>query len=92
MFRHIHDQMEAFTCTFEITVDGVTKSQTMQAPRMMIEQQFISLLQDIQQMRKPAKIKLSRPVEIWDQFSQRMLRNENSITVMNRAYTDAEEL
>lgn len=91
MFGHIHSQMEVYTCTFEITMNGKVQKQTMQAPRMMIEQQFVSLMQEIQQMRDPAKIKLIRPVEIWDQFSQRRIRRENSITVMNNAYTNMEE-
>lgn len=86
MFRHMHDQMEVFTCTFEITVDGATQRQMVQAPRMMIEQQFLSMLQEIQQMRSPAKIKLSRPVDIWSQIDQKIIRRENSIEVANRAY------
>lgn len=82
--------MDVYVCSFEINVNGVVQKQTMQAPRMMLEQQFMSLMEQAYQDARPIMVKMSRPNDIWDPFDKKMIRRENSIIVKNSAYVDME--
>lgn len=82
--------MDVYTCSFEVNVNGVVQRQTMQAPRMMLEQQFMSLMEQAYQDTRPIMVKMSRPNDIWDPFDKKMIRRENSIVVKNSAYIDME--
>ena len=58
----------------------------MQAPRMLIEQQFLQLIQQAANLQTPIKVKMSRIEQIYDNFDQKMVDRENSVSFMNNAY------
>ena len=91
MFEDIRNQMDVYECLFEINVNGSIHKQSMQAPRLIIEKQFIDLMSSASQDNRPVHIKLSRPVAIWDSFERKMIQREHSIEVKNRAYLEMEK-
>ncbi len=86
MFENIREQMEVFECTFDVEVDGVTNRSRIQAPRVALEQQFMSLVQQAANSAKPVKVKMSRVVPIYDNFDNKWINRENSVTFANNAY------
>ncbi len=90
MYEHIRSQMDIFVCSFEINANGVIHRQTVQAPRVVLEQQFMSLMEQAYHDPNPVMVKMSRPIDIWDPFDKKMIRRENSIVVKNSAYVDME--
>ena len=76
-----------YEVTLEVFIEGnLASSQTMQAPRMMIEAQFISLLQQMRRDSRHIKIKMSRPEVFWDNFDKVEKTLINSIEVDNRGF------
>lgn len=82
----IQDQFEIFTCVLEITTTQSTTRQVMDAPRIMIERQFISLIYEAAQSENPVKVMLSRVIPIYSQFDQKWLDRECSIAFGNQAF------
>lgn len=81
MFDDLYDVI------FEITEGNNIRKQQMQAPRIIIEQQFLQFMQQAANVQIPVKIKLSRTEQIYNNFDQKFIDKENSITFMNNAYT-----
>ena len=86
MFNHFQMFDDLYDVIFEITEGDNVRKQQMQAPRIIIEQQFLQLMQQAANVQIPVKIKLSR-MQIYDNFDQKFIEQENSITFMNNAYT-----
>lgn len=91
IFEHTQDQMDIYKCTFEITINSAIQRQTIQSPRMIIEQQFMSLVEQAYQDNRKIMAKMNRPIDIWDFFDKKCIRRENSIVVKNRAYANKEK-
>ena len=87
MFNHFQMFDDLYDVIFEITEGDSVRKQQMQAPQIIIEQQFLQLMQQAANVQIPVKIKLSRTEQIYDNFDQKFIEQENSITFMNNAYT-----
>lgn len=77
---------EIFDVKFEIIEGSNIRNQHMQAPKMIIEQQFLQLMQQAVNLQIPIKIKMSRTEPFYDVFEQKTTERENSIVFMNNAY------
>ena len=86
MFGRMNEQMEVFDCIFEIEQNGNVQRQRMEAPRIMLEQQFIQLVQQAANNTSPIRIKMCRNVPVWNQFENKWKSIENSVTFANIAY------
>ena len=86
MFNHFQMFDDLYDVIFEITEGDNVRKQQMQAPRIIIEQQFLQLMQQTANVQIPVKIKLSRTEQIYDNFDQKFIEQENSITFMNNTY------
>lgn len=84
----LHEKFEVFYCIFEITTPYVTQRQEMEAPRIMLEQRFISLVEQAASSNEAIKVAIRRPISVWSQFDQKMLDRESSVVFKNRAYVD----
>lgn len=82
----LHEKLEVFYCIFEVTTPYVTQRQEMEAPRIMLEQRFIALVEQAAASNEPIKVAIRRPIPIWSQFDQRWLNREASIVFKNNAY------
>ena len=87
MFNHFQMFDDLYDVIFEITEGDNVRKQQMQAPRIIIEQQFLQLMQQAANVQIPVKIKLSRTEQIYNNFDQKFIEQENSITFMNNVYT-----
>ena len=86
LFGRINEQFEVFDCLLEIEIDGKVKIQRMNAPRIMIEQQFKSLMQQAANDTSPIKVRISRKAPIWNQFEDKWIEREFDIIFTNNAY------
>ena len=50
----LHEKLEVFYCIFEVTTPYVTQRQEMEAPRIMLEQRFIALVEQAVAAHQPA--------------------------------------
>lgn len=61
----LHEKLEVFYCIFEVTTPYVTQRQEMEAPRIMLEQRFIALVEQAAASNEPIKVAIRRPIPIW---------------------------
>lgn len=87
-FGGIGEQLEIFDCMIDIETDGNVQRRRMQAPRIMIEQQFLGVCQEIAQMSTPAMVKLSRIAKCYSDWSDDIVEREVYILFENNAYCD----
>lgn len=86
------DIFETYEVIFEVYIeDKLTNRQQMQAPKEMLIANFLQTAKQIQADRRPIKIKMIRPEEIWDKFEQRRRVLNNEIALSNNAMVAWEE-
>lgn len=77
---------ETYDVIFEGYIeDKLTNRQQMQAPKEMLIANFLQTAKQIQADRRPIKIKMIRPEEIWDKFEQKRKVLNNEIALSNNA-------
>lgn len=84
----IFDFEEAFgvyDVVFEIYVGNSVRKQRMQAPKEMIQLNFIQTVNQIAEDSRPTKIRMVREVTIWDKFENKQKTLENVIEFRNNA-------
>ena len=89
-FGGMNEQFEIFDCMLEIDSGGSKQRQRMQAPRVIIEQQFLSTCQQIAQMQVPAKVKLSRIAKCSNEWSDKIVEREVYLLFRNNACVEEE--
>lgn len=82
----LHEKLEVYDCVFEVKTPYVTQRQQMAAPRIMLEQRFISLAEQAAQSNEAIMVAIRRDIPIWDQFEQRWYSREANIVFKNNAY------
>ena len=87
-FGGIGEEFEIFNCVIDIEVNVNKQRQTMQAPRIIIEQQFLRMCQEIAQINAPAKIKLSRIAQCSNDWFDEVVERELFIIFENNMYCD----
>lgn len=86
IYENIYEQFGIFQCEFELTIDDRVQTREMQAPRMMIEQEFKRIMKGAMHDTKPVKIRLSVQKKIYDEFTKDWIERDNAITFANNAY------
>lgn len=87
MFRFVNESaFETFNCFFEIEVGSRKQKYFMEMPRAMLEQKFLSLVQQAIQQTVPTMVKMGRIIPIWDQLEQKWIEIENSVAFENLPY------
>lgn len=87
-FGGMNGQLEVFDCIINVETNGNVKRNRIQAPRVMIEQQFLGVCQEIAQMNTPATAKLSRIAKCYSEWSNDVFEREVYILFKNNAYRD----
>lgn len=76
---------------FEVYIeDKLTNRQQMQAPKEMLIANFLQTAKQIQNDKRPIKIKMIRPEVICDNFEQKQKVLNNEIELSNNAMTSWE--
>lgn len=83
---------EPYEVIFEVYIeDKLTNRQQMQAPKKMLIANFLQTAKQIQNDRRPIKIKMIRPEIIWDNIEQKQKVLNNEIELSNNAMVAWEE-
>lgn len=90
-FGNLNERMQVFTVSILIDINGRVQHQSMQAPRMMIEQQFTSFVQQAAQSNEPIKITMSIKYPLYDEWHDKWQEGESSIVFSNNAYKNKDE-
>lgn len=87
MFRiNIEDMFETHDVIFEVYIeDKLTNRQQMQAPKQMLITNFLQTAKQIQNDKRPIKIRMIRPEVIWDKIEQKQKVLNNGIALSNNA-------
>ena len=86
------DMFETYDVLFEIYIeDKLVNQQMMQAPKEILIANFLQTLKQIQNDKRPIKIKMIRPEIIWDNFENKQKVLNNEIAVSNSAMVSWEE-
>ena len=92
MFVNINGMFETYEATFETYLeDKLVGKQVLEAPKEMLMMQFVQLYEQVKQDKRPIKIKMSRPVIIWDNFENVEKSIPNVIAFSNNAMIAYEE-
>lgn len=83
----LHERFEVFDVDFEVTTSRGMRVSNMSAPRVILEQQFLSLVQEAYGMPEPVKVKMKRMIPIYSKFDNCWYDREYSIEYVNQAYT-----
>lgn len=83
------DMFEVFTCKMEIEYNSIRKVQTIQAPAIMIQNEFMAVVEEVARAAYTVRVKLSREVPVYSQFDRDWLKRECSIEFRNNAYISA---
>lgn len=79
-----------FSVRIEIVQNGRKQVQELQAPQIVLEQQFTALVQDAARSPIPTKITMSHQTNIYNEVQKKNI--ENSISFMNNAYCKANDI
>ena len=82
----IFEEFQPFVCTFEIENGQNTQKQTIQAPQIMLINQFVSYMQEAAKAPQPVGVKMSRNVPVYDSINDRQIGREVYIAFINNAY------
>lgn len=77
-----------YDCVIEVEITGQIQTQMIQAPRMMIQQQFLQLVQQAVNDSRSVRVKLSRQVECENEWTGEVKMREASIEFMNKRYVE----
>lgn len=84
----VFEKPETFVCTFRVTMANKVQSFTLDAVRMVLEEQFKLLVNDAARSGVPVKVEMLRKVPIYDEFDKCWIERENSLVFTNRAWND----
>lgn len=80
------DMFETYEVIIEVYIeDKLANRQQIQAPKEMLIINFLQTAKQIQADKRPIKIKMIRPEEIWDNFEQKRRVINNEIELSNNA-------
>ena len=79
---------EPYLVTFEVTVKDNIQRQIMEAPRIVLEQEFMRLVEQAANSPLPVKVKMARKVPIYDPFDKQIIERENSLVFTNKAWNE----
>ena len=69
-----------------VSDNGNISRQKLQLPRIMIEQQFLGLVNQAARIQRPVKIELIRTEPYYDQYEQKYIPQEYKVIFANNSY------
>ena len=92
MFIDFDEQFEIKECSFDIESNGHTDRQAMQAPKMVIIQQFLSLIQQAINTDIPVRITMATMVPVWSDKIVVYRDMKSTLEFKNNAYLHKENM
>ena len=81
-------QIEIYDVVFEITQGENINRQSVQAPREILEANFVQIANEIAHINTPTKVKMMRITYVEDTYNKRWIPRENSVTFANNTYVE----
>lgn len=89
---NIGDIFATYEVIFEVYIeDKLADRQNMEAPKEILIANFLQTVQQIQNDRRPIKIKMLRPEIVWDSFEQKQKVLNNEVSFSNNSMINWEE-
>lgn len=85
------EMFEIFEVIFEIENGNQKQRSRMQAPRIMLQRQFVSLMEQAIHTNVPVRITMSRREPVWNPFEDRWIEQEYSMSFSNNAWQGSEK-
>jgi len=79
-------EFQVYEVTLEVNDNGRIQLQRIQAPRVMIEHQFLGLMEQASKVNRPIRIKMSRTEPYFDQYEQKNIPQESNLIFANNSY------
>lgn len=92
MFIDFGEQLEIKECSFDIESNGHTDHQVMQAPKMVIIQQFLSLIQQAISTDSLVRITMATMVPVWSDKIAGYRNMRSTLEFKNNAYLNKENM
>ena len=86
---NMYGRLESFLVYFTIEIGNNTQTKAIEAPRIMLEQQFINYVQQAYNNPSPIRITMSRADKIWNQFENKLTDTEYKIVYSNKAWENS---
>ena len=92
MFVNFDSMFEPYEVDIETYIeDKVVNKQTIEAPQQMIIANFLQLMNQAKDDKRPLKIRMTRPEIIWNNFENKQKVLTNEISFSNNAMIAFEE-
>lgn len=92
MFINFDSVFEPYEVDIETYIeDKMVNKQTIQAPQQIIISNFLQLMNQIKNDKRPLKVRMTRPEIIWDNFENKQKVLTNEISFSNNAMIAFEE-
>lgn len=92
MFINFDSVFEPYEVDIETYIeDKMVNKQTIQAPQQIIISNFLQLMNQIKNDKRPLKVRMTRPEIIWDNFENKQKVLTNDISFSNNAMIAFEE-
>ena len=89
---NIGDIFTTYEVIFEVYIeDKLADRQNMEAPKEILMANFLQTVQQIQNDRRPIKIKMLRLEIVWDSFEQKQKVLNNEVSFSNNSMINWEE-
>lgn len=88
----LNGQFDIFECSIWVEVSGKIYRNIVQAPRALIVQDFLQLVQRAINDDKSVRVKLSRMVECANDWTGEVKMREASVEFMNKRYVENMEM
>lgn len=84
-FDNISSEFNSHVVTFEIYIgEQLVNKQTIEAPEIMLKNQFIQMMQQIANDNRPMKCRLIVPDVIWNNYEKKQKVLENYVEFRNK--------
>lgn len=90
MFIDFSEQLEMYDVEIDIEVDGQLQHQTISAPKMIIIQQFLSLIQQAINTNQSVCTKMTTYVPVYSERAKEERNLPSTLEFKNNAYLDNE--
>lgn len=92
MFINMNDMFETYEVDIETYIENrLVNKQRMQAPKEIIELNFVQMMNQVANDKRPLKVRMTRPEIIWDNFENKQKVITNEIAFSNNAMIAFEE-
>lgn len=85
----MYGRLESFLVDYTIEIGESIKKQTVETPRIMLEQQFVTHVQQAYNNPSPIRVTMSRTDRIWNKFENKLMDVNYQLVYFNKAWENS---